>query len=276
MCESVPARIRVKQVAFAVVLWVAWGPMWGHVAPNVAWAETPVEVMLGAAESNLRAGKLARAELMLKQAHESYPNDGRVDLDYGLLYAQREQAKEAIVAFNAAIKKNPELRDAFLNLALQNDVIKDYDGADAAYRAGTTRFPADLELWAEWGTTLILAKRYPEAEKALRHALTLKAKDGQITSDLAFAVLRQDRAKDAVKLYEAAFATGFTEPDVRRQYGDALAAAGDLKKAEQIYTELLAKQAQSKELLYRRAKVRHALGDNAGAAADEAAMKTAQ
>ena len=274
MCESVLARIRVKQVAFAA--FVALSAMWGRVGSSLAWAETPVEVMLGAAESNLRAGKLGRAELMLKQAHESYPNDGRVDLDYGLLYAQREQTKEAVGAFAAAIKKNPELRDAYLNLALQDDVIKDYNGADAAYRAGTTRFPADLELWAEWGTTLILAKRYPEAEKALRHALTLHAKDGQITSDLAFAVLRQDRAKESVKLYEAAFATGFSELDVRRQYGDALAAAGDLKKAEQIYTELLAKQATSKELLYRRAKVRHALGDNTGAAADEAAMKQAQ
>lgn len=266
MCESVPAKIWVKQVAFAML---CASVMWA----NAAHAETPVEVMLGAAESNLKAGKLPRAELMLKQAHESYPNDGRVDLDYGLLYAQREQAKEAVAAFNTAIKKNPELRDAYLNLALQNDVMKDYDAADAAYRAGTKRFPSDLELWAEWGTTLILAKRYPDAEKALRQALTLHARDGQILSDLAYAVLQQKRAKEAVKLYESAFATGFAEPDVRRQYGDALAASGDLKRADQIYTELLAKQPQSHELLFRRAKVRHALGDTAGAAADEAALK---
>lgn len=261
----------MKQVAFValVAALCACEGVWA----NEARAETPVEVMLGAAESNLKAGKLPRAELMLKQAHESYPNDGRVDLDYGLLYAQREQAKEAVAAFNTAIKKNPELRDAYLNLALQNDVMKDYDGADAAYRAGTKRFPTDLELWGEWGTTLILAKRYPEAEKALRHALTLHAGDGQILSDLAYAVLQQKRAREAVKLYESAFASGFVEPDVRRQFGDALAAAGDLKRAEQIYTELLAKQPQSHELLFRRAKVRHALGDSTGAAADEAAMK---
>lgn len=248
---------------------------------RLAYAETPIEVMLGAAESNLKAGKLPRAELMLKQAHASYPSDGRVDLDYGLLYAQREQAKEAIVAFNTAIAKNPELRDAYLNLALQNDVMKDYDGADAAYRAGTKRFPADLELWSEWGTTLILAKRYPEAERALRQALPLtvhgpKGQDGQVLSDLAYAVLQQKRAKEAVALYERAFATGFSEADVRRQYGDALAASGELKRADHIYTELLAKQPTSHELLYRRAKVRHALGDAPGAAADEAAMQQAQ
>jgi tetratricopeptide (TPR) repeat protein len=262
MCDSVLGRIDVKQVAFAVLF------------SSVAMAaDTPVDVMLGAAESNLRAGKLDRAELMLKQAHESYPSDGRVDLDYGLLYAQREHAKDAVAAFTTALRKNPELRDAYLNLALQNDVMKDYDAADAAYRAGTKRFPADLELWSEWGTTLILAKRYGDAEKALRQALALHAKDGQVTSDLAYAVLQQKRSAEAVKLYESAFASGFSEPDVRRQYGDALAATGELKRAEQIYTELLAKQPASRELLFRRAKVRRALGDAAGASADDAAMK---
>ncbi len=233
----------------------------------------PIEVMLQAAESNLKNGKPDRAALMLKEAHNAYPNDGRVDLDFGLVYAQQEKAKEAVAAFETAIGKSPNLRDAYLNLALQNDVLKNYAASDAAYQKGTARFPKDAELWDEWGTTLILQHKYKEAEHALRQALGIKTGDGQITADLAYAVSRQGRAAEAVKLYETAFAAGIADPDIRRQYGDALSASGDLKHAENVYTELLARAPSDHDLLFRRMRVRRALGNIAGAQADADAMK---
>ena len=159
MANSVPATLAANLIFPLLIV-------------SLAAAETPpVDVMLSAAESNLRNGKLDRAELMLKQARESYPNEGRVDLDFGLLFAQRNQAQPAAEAFAAAIKKSPDLRDAYLNLAMQNDVLKKYDAADGAYRAGTKRFPKDLELWSEWGTTLILAQRFAPSAKDSPRAL---------------------------------------------------------------------------------------------------------
>lgn len=234
----------------------------------------PVETMLSAAENNLKNNKLDRAKLMLDQAKKHYPDDGRVDYFYGLVFAQQEKPEEAVKAFELAVKRKPEMVEAHLNLALQLDVLKRYEQSDKVYAEATKRFPKDLDLLTEWGTTLILRQRYKEAEGVLKKAAELDPKNGQTQCDLAYVEAKLGKAGDAVKRYDKALASGTStmldEPSCRLQLGDTLAAAGDLHRAEQVYTQLLAKNQDDPDLWFRRNKVRAALGDKAGAAADKA------
>jgi Flp pilus assembly protein TadD len=233
-------------------------------------ADVPLETMLSAAESNLQKGKPDRARLMLDEAKKAYPTDGRVDYFYGLAAAQQEKNEEAIGHFRAAIGKAPKMRDAYLQLAMLHDVLGQYELSDGVYKDATKLFDKDAELFAEWGTTLILRKRFKDAEVALKKALALSPKDPTITGDLAFVELKLGKTKDSVQRFEQAFKLGQNDPNVRRQYADALAASGELERAEKVYTELMAKNSGDLDLWYRRSKVREARGDKAGAAADKA------
>jgi tetratricopeptide (TPR) repeat protein len=246
-------------------------------APVSADDAIPVEAMISAIEGNLKAGRLDRAEALLNEAQRQYPENAHLDYDKGLFFAQKEQPDLAIASFQRALKRQPTLHEAYLNLALEQDLTKKYDEASATYAEGTKHFPGDADLFSEWGTNLILRKHYPDAERVLRRALVLKSGDRLVTADLAFSILKQNRAKEAVALYEQAMAGPGNpledfQPEVRRQYGDALAATGELKKAEQIYSGLLAKDPRNVSILYRREKVREALGDKAGAAKDRAQL----
>jgi tetratricopeptide (TPR) repeat protein len=229
----------------------------------------PVETMLSAAENNIKNGKLDRAKLMLDQAKKSYPDDGRVDYFYGLVFAQQEKPEDAVAAFQRAVKKRPEMIEAHLNLALQLDVLKRYDESDKVYAEATKRFPKEADLLAEWGTTLILRQRFKEAAGVLEKAIAIDPKNGQTQCDLAYVEAKLGRAADAVKRYDAALKI-FDDQSCRRQLGDALSASGDLKRAEQVYSLILQKDPNEADVWFRRAKVREVLGDKAGAAADKA------
>ncbi|MCC6808831.1 MAG: tetratricopeptide repeat protein [Deltaproteobacteria bacterium] len=229
----------------------------------------PVETMLAAAENNIKINKLDRAKLMLDQAKKSYPDDGRVDYFYGLVFAQQEKPEDAVKAFEAAVKKRPDMIEAHLNLALQLDVLKRYDASDKVYADATKRFPKDVDLLTEWGTTLILRDKLKEAEDVLKRAAALDPKNGQTQCDLAYVESKLKRAEQAIKRYEAALKS-FDDPGCKRQLGDTYAAVGDLAHAEAVYTALLAKDSNDGALYYRRSKVREAKGDKAGAAADKA------
>ncbi len=242
--------------------------MLGSIA--VAAETVAVETMLAAAENALKQGKPERARLMLAEAKKSYPDDGRVDYLFGMTAAQQEKHQEAVGHFKAALQKLPGLRNGYLQLAMLYDVMGQYELSDQVYRDATKRFAKDAELFAEWGTTLILRKRWKEAEAALTKALELQPKEATVTSDLAFVELKLGRPKAAVQRFEQAFKLGQADTAVRRQYGDALAAAGELERAERTYSELLAKDPADGDLWYRRSKVREARGDKPGAAADKA------
>jgi tetratricopeptide (TPR) repeat protein len=228
----------------------------------------PVETMLQAAENNIKNGKLDRAKLMLEQAKKHYPDEGRTDYYYGLIYAQQEKPEEAVKAFQGAVKRRPEMIEAHLNLALQLDVLKRYEESDKVYADAAKRFPKDVDLLSEWGTTLILRQRYAEAEGVLKRAIELDPKNAQAQCDLAYVESKIKKVDAAIKRFDAALKS-FDDPTCKRQLGDALAASGDLKRAEATYTALLAKDPNEADVLYRRYKVRDALGDKAGATADK-------
>jgi Flp pilus assembly protein TadD len=229
----------------------------------------PVQVMLEAAENQLRQQRPDRARAMLVQAKTDYPKDGRVDFLYGVSYAQEDKNELGIASFKAAIEKTPKLRIAHLQLGILYDVLEKYDEAVKVYQKALEIFPNDVEFMAEWGQTLLLNKRFKEAEDVLKRALAVAPKNAEVMADLAHAEARLGRPNDAVRRFEKSITLGNTDPDMKRQYGDALSASGELAKAEAIYTELLAKLPHNAELYFRRYKVREAKGDKNGAALDK-------
>lgn len=204
---------------------------------------------------------------------QKIPDSAQKAFAQGQELASQNQPKKAVEAFAEAVRLAPHYRDAHLYYAMQLDVSGDHGRAVSAYEAAAKAFPKDAEIHAEWGTTLIMLKRFDAAVKVLEKAVALAPKELGWLTDLAYAKNRAGDTQGALKLYDQAFSLGFAEPIARRQYGDALAKSGELTRAEQVYSELLAKTPNDRDLLYRRAKVRSANGNVKGAAEDEAAVQ---
>lgn len=179
----------------------------------------------------------------------------------------------AVAAFTEAVRLAPKMREAHLHLGMQLDIGGQPKAARAAYEAAIKVLPNDAELHAELGLTLLILKEFAHARTTLERAVKLDPSVLGWQADLAYATHRAGDSKLALERFRALFAKGYKDPVARQHFGDALAKNGDLADAEAVYSELLALTPGDRDLLYRRATVRQARGNDAGAATDRAAYE---
>ncbi|MEK7781852.1 MAG: tetratricopeptide repeat protein [Verrucomicrobiota bacterium] len=98
-------------------------------------------VKLGSAQS--QSGELAAAEKSFREALRVEATDVVALNGLGLVFAQRNRAREAADAFTAALKQQPDYRPALLNLATVLQQLNDRPGALQRYREYLVLQPRD-------------------------------------------------------------------------------------------------------------------------------------
>jgi len=222
---------------------------------------------------------------------KAFPGDARNGLRLGLLYSQskdkdtRDKSVPLLQKSAAAADKDPKL---WLEIAaVYGSLNRDADEI-TAYQKYVRTDPQHVEANKRLGTLLMRKGDYSNAMIYLEIANTMSPNDPAVMSLLAKGYLRTKRAKEALSMLAKAKAAKPNDPEIRYQiyeiyaaenrkqealkeiqelvkisndpryqqlYGDALVALGDVKEAERVVDELLAKDPGDPNALMLRAGI---------------------
>jgi Flp pilus assembly protein TadD len=172
-----------------------------HYREILAVEPDQAEALLGLAGVEMRLARWRDAEVLY--ARRLRLNDRDVDAleGRGLSLMRLREAAEAKVMLERAVAVDPMRWRAWHALGVLADRTGDHASAEAAYRKGLEVMPAHPGLMNSLGYSLILARRFDEAEKVLREAMRYAPPDSpRLRGNLALAIAWQGRYEEALNL----------------------------------------------------------------------------
>lgn len=234
--------------------------------------ESPASSELNRGISAIREGDFAGARQILAELTQQSPSNASGQFYYGVALHNLNETDAAIVAYEKALKLDPKLAEAWVNLsAVQLDV-----------------------------------GRPQEALGVVERGLAAQPNNGELLYNRALALQALDRPKEAVPAFARALEASPENAELKYHYAEALARAGDTAKARGLLESLVAASDQievlassgrllgwlkafdacvtalnkaigiklSSELYVQRGLCKHGLKDEAGTLADfESALK---
>ena len=156
----------------------------------------------------------------------------------GIVALEKKDLSSAEAAFNRSIKLDGKAAGPYLGLAQVVLARGQKAAAEQYLKQAVTLAPDNASIQTTWGAFLYSQKELPEAEAALRKALTLDPKQAAAHVHLGDMYLTAFRKPDeAIREYRAALALAPQHPGAHYAMGLALLAKNDLGQAE---TEFLA------------------------------------
>jgi predicted Zn-dependent protease len=162
------------------------------VAPN-----QPVAMLLLAVARRM-TGDIAEALAILERLTAAQPSWAAAHYEFGAALGDAGAPQTAVVALRRAVSLKPDLPDAWRELGDQLTVLKDGEGADAAYARHIETSNKDPRLMA--AASALCEKRIPEAEYRLREHLKQFPTDVAAIRMLAEVAGRLGRYGDAETL----------------------------------------------------------------------------
>jgi tetratricopeptide (TPR) repeat protein len=147
-----------------------------------------------------------------------------------------------------ALKISPETEDDTLLAASLAEDAGQYDAAEDEYRRVLQEDAKSEPATTGLAHLLIARHKYPEAETALRAALTQFPDDPTLTAQLATVLAAQDKA-EALPLLQKLHLAHPGDPAITRMLAAVTADAGDYAGSDKLYAGLLAAHPADAELL---------------------------
>ncbi len=132
--------------------------------------ETNLEVMKTTALAYLALQHPGAARLVLNQVLETTRDPEVLDL-LGQMAARDGESRKAIAFFQEAVRGDPNLADAHLNLGVLYHEAGDYEAAIAEFQAAVAVDPAYTPAYMNLGNSYRKLGRFDQAEEAYRKAL---------------------------------------------------------------------------------------------------------
>ena len=145
------------------------------------------DALTGLANISMRGRRFPDAEGYLRKLAALNPQQAAPHVQLGRVLAAQGKNDEAIAELQAGMKLAPA------DLSVERDLADLYattgknDLAEAAYRTLLAAHPSDPELHHELGKSLLLQKKFAEAQQELLATVKLKPDFGEAYGDLAFA-----------------------------------------------------------------------------------------
>ena len=156
----------------------------------------------------------------------------------GLTYQLLNRLKEAAAAYLRALELDPKDPLTNMHLGLVYLALDQTDDALKYLRRATDLAPDTAEVWANLGAALDVKGDAPAAEAAYRKSLELNGLQDSTLLNLAFNLIAQRKASEAVSVMEQLIQRMNT-PVSHRAYGDALTLANRFDEAIAQYDEAL-------------------------------------
>jgi tetratricopeptide (TPR) repeat protein len=153
------------------------------------------EAAIGLTNIYMKSNRLADAEPLLRRLAAERPGDPGIHLQLGRVLDAEDTSQEkeknkkddALAEFQLALKLAPADAEAQREIADFYTRAKRNDLAEPLYRALVAAQPNDQELHRALGKSLLLQKKFPEAQQEFMVALRLKRDSPDVYLDLAFA-----------------------------------------------------------------------------------------
>jgi protein O-GlcNAc transferase len=187
------------------------------------------------AKAEFAGGNLARATELVEQLAKTAANDSAaLHLFRGNIYAARQMLPDAASAFEAAIKRDPNLAAAFLNLGMVLRQLGELDGARIALHRATALTPDFSIAWAELGHLHRATGAITDAEQCFERALAIDANVADTWSALGNSYAETFRFPRAKQCFERALALDADNEQARSTLGFVVAEMGETAAAQSI------------------------------------------
>lgn len=150
--------------------------------------ETNIEVMKTIALAYLALQHNGAARLVLTQVLEMSRDPEVLDI-LGHMAAREGETRKAIAYYQEAVRGNPNLVDAHLNLGVLFHEAGDYEAAVAAFEEAIRVDPTYTLAYMNLGNSLRKMRRFAEAEEAYRKALKIDPECADCYFNLGVAAL---------------------------------------------------------------------------------------
>lgn len=241
-----------------------------HAAAIKAYEQVPKESLLSWAARQSMAVSLITlkrddeaAELLQRMARER-PDQWQVLQLLGNMYRARGEFEKALLAYDAAVKRVPNITARHWNLlyvrGIANERTKRWPQAEADLKKALTFRPNEPSLlnylaysWVERGEHL------KEAEDMLNRAVKERPDDGFIVDSLGWALYRLGRFKEAVVYLEKAVAEESEDPTLNDHLGDCYWRLGREDEARFQWNRALSLKPEKEDAAKIRAKLKNGM-----------------
>ncbi len=145
------------------------------------------DALTGLANISMRGRHFPDAEAYLRQLVATRPNDAPAHIQLGRVLAAENKNDAAVLELQTGAKLAPADPSVQRDLAEVYDTLGKNDLAEAVYRELLAGSPNDAGLHRDLGHSLVLERKFPEAQKEFLTAVKLKPDFGEAYGDLAFA-----------------------------------------------------------------------------------------
>lgn len=197
-----------------------------------------------------KTNKLDNAEALIKRAIEMDPRAEFHDL-LGVIYHYKNDDKNAEQEFKNALKINPELRSAQLNLALCSKNSQDLEAIISDIQNQLKNCEEDSCKELSFQLSLIYYHK-KDIDKAIQILNSIKPeeRDEKISRHLALFYKENHQWDKAIKILEDAAAKMYLEPNTEYELAEIYLLAGYFHKAVDCLSALLPKWKQNPWRLY--------------------------
>ena len=177
-----------------------------------------------------KQGKLQEATVAYEKALKLNPNIPELQFNLGaMLYAQNRYA-DAIQHYQKSIQLNAKFVEAYFNLGITYQTQGNFEKAIDAYQQAITIQPGFYEAITNVGTIKQLQGELSEAIELFQKAIAI-FEDAKGHYNLAGAFRNQGNLTLAISHFKRAIELGANEPDFYSDLGDALWHDGQIKEA---------------------------------------------
>lgn len=184
-------------------------------------------------------GDHARAIELIGRALTMMPDHAGAHVNLGAVYFALGRLKDAEASFRRASELNPEFAEAHSNLAAVLNDLGRRDDAVAAYQTAHRVAPAVPRFVKRLADLYLEHEQYADAEEWFRRFLAMAEDDGEVNSNLGYALERQERYEEAELYYRKAVALCPESPEINNNLASLLVRLGQLEEAEPYFDRAL-------------------------------------
>jgi arylsulfatase A-like enzyme/Tfp pilus assembly protein PilF len=195
------------------------------------------------AEEQARLRSLGYVDYSDKTATGEAP-DPKDKLDELRMIQEAEKAEfEGHYAAAAALHEKmltlrPNSASSYINLALAQARMKNFDLAIQTLRQGLEKIPGSELLLSRLGYTYLVTERAEDASAAMAEVLKINPRNMDALTASAMILVNQKRKEEALSFFERALAIEPENKFLRMSYGQTLADLRKLAEAIAVYTKL--------------------------------------
>ena len=190
----------------------------------------------------LQQGRFAEAAPMFERARALHPAQARFAFLHGTALAGEQLLEQAVAAFQAAIKQDPNFADPYLALGRAQRKLGQLQEAQNTYRKLLRALPNNVDGYIALGSVLAESGQLADAEAPLRRAL-LHTQDARVLAaihnNLAITLSSQSKHAEALESLERTQALAPDNPSLDQRRINSLYQLGRYEECLQLYRKML-------------------------------------